>query len=50
MPSKGGLICHLTCLLYVLYLGNFKILKITSSALKVHLFENKQSYLYFICP
>ena len=28
----------------------FKVLKITSSAVEEHLFENKQSYLHFICP
>jgi len=51
MPSKGGIIYDLTCLLYTyLTLGNFKTLEITSSALKEHLFENKQGYLYFICP
>jgi len=28
MPSKGGLISHLTCLVYVPYLGKLKTLKI----------------------
>jgi len=50
MPSKDGLIYHLTCLMYVPYLGKLKTLKITSSTVKELLFENKQSYLHFICP
>jgi len=50
MPLKGDLIYHLTCLLYVnRTLRNCKTPKITSSAIKEHLFENKQNYLYFIC-
>jgi len=41
MRSKGGLVHHLTCLICViayLTLGNFKTLKVTSSAVKEHLF------------
>ena len=43
MPSKGGLIYHLTCLLYVPYIG--KTRKITSSAVKKHHFELLVFYL-----
>jgi len=37
MPSKGGLIFHLNCLMYVPYLGNFETLKITNSTINEHL-------------
>ena len=46
------MVWHTTSPVYCthLTLGNFKTLKITHSAVKEHLFENKQSYLCFICP
>jgi len=45
MPTKGSLIYHLTCLKYVPYFGKLRTPKITSSAVKEHLFELVVFYL-----
>jgi len=37
MPSKGGLISHFTCLMFVPYLGKLYDLKNHEFVLKVHL-------------
>ena len=50
MPLKGGLFSHLTCSVYMPYLGKLQELKITKSAVKEHLLENKPSSFHFICP
>jgi len=49
MPPKGGLSSHLTCLMYIPYLGKLEEPE-NQSAVKEHLVENKPSYLHFICP
>ena len=45
MPSKDGLTYHITVYCSYLTLENFKTLKITSSAVKEHLFELLAFYL-----
>jgi len=43
MPSRGGLIFHFACLVYMPNLGKLYDLKVTIIRLMGHVFGNKQS-------